>query len=280
MLALVVVLFSAPRAGHGQDPESAPKSAIQPEEISVEDPVLPGWRFELTPYLWLASVSADVETGGSSGDANLDFFDVVDDTDEWGVFGRFEAWYRRFGFYLDGLYVDVESDFDISTPGPDFDADVDIRAALVELGAGFRLLDTGPTESCSLRLAVDVLGGVRYALLKVRAAATGLGPLGITTDLGGTEEWFEPAFGARIQLYVTRRFLIGVRGDVGGFGIGSASELSWKLVAGIGFHITDNVLLKGGYQVFGLDYQHGSGPGAIGFDGEVHGPILGVTFSF
>ena len=54
------------------------------------------------------------------------------------------------------------------------------------------------------------------------------GPLGITTSIGGEEDWVEPMIGGRIIYYTSDKLMFGVSGDVGGFGIGEASDLSWK----------------------------------------------------
>ena len=73
---------------------------------------------------------------------------------------------------------------------------------------------------------------------------------------------------------------LGVRGEVGGFGIGSASELTWSVVGGLGYKLSDRWTLKMGYRVYDIDYERGRGLSRIGMDMRMHGPWLGLTYGF
>ncbi len=105
-----------------------------------------------------------------------------------------------------------------------------------------------------------------------------LGPLGRT--LGGDEEWVEMIVGARIKFDVFENLAVGVRGDIGGFGIGSGSDLTWNVVAGIDWQFRENMSLKIGYRYMEMDYEQHSGSERFGLDAQMKGPIIGLTIMF
>ncbi len=71
-----------------------------------------------------------------------------------------------------------------------------------------------------------------------------------------------------------------VRGDIGGFGIGEASDLTWNVLAGFDYRAWENTSIKFGYRIYDIDYEGGSGAEAIGLDVRIRGPWLAVTMHF
>jgi hypothetical protein len=67
-----------------------------------------------------------------------------------------------------------------------------------------------------------------------------------------------------------------LRGDIGGFGVGS--KFTWNTSALLGYSVSRVVSVWLGYRALGLDYKSGSGFNKIEFDAIMHGPILGVGF--
>ena len=91
-------------------------------------------------------------------------------------------------------------------------------------------------------------------------------------DVERDVNWIEPFVGGRVLPTLSKRVTIGVRGDVGGFGVGS--DLIWSLVGSIQYHVSRQVALGGGYRALDIDYAQGSG----GLDVLMHGPLLGAAF--
>jgi hypothetical protein len=73
---------------------------------------------------------------------------------------------------------------------------------------------------------------------------------------------------------MTDRFYATGWGMIGGFGAGS--DLTWDVMAAVGYEITDRVAAIGGYRALSVDY---SDDGFL-FDVVQHGPILGVRIAF
>jgi len=239
------------------------------------------WHLQFTPYLWMPELDADAQLGGLSGSAEMDFSDLFDFV-EFAVSGRLEAWKKKWGLFVDASYLDLGADYTAYRGAVVVNDDADIKQAFVDFGVGYRILDAPLGENRTQRLAVEPLCGVRYAYLKqelkLNVAVPGVG--GIGSELGGDEDWIEPFVGCRIWCHLNDKLTANVRTDFGGFGIGSASDHTWNFLAGIDYQLSDRMSLKGGYRIMDIDYDGGSGRNRIGLDGQMRGPIVGLTIHF
>ncbi len=86
--------------------------------------------------------------------------------------------------------------------------------------------------------------------------------------------------GARIWFRVAEDWTFVVRGDVGGFDIGTASKFTWNLIAGVDYRITKNVSLAVGYRILDIDYDRGSGSDKFALDTRFYGPAVGTSICF
>ena len=77
---------------------------------------------------------------------------------------------------------------------------------------------------------------------------------------------------------LSERVTLVVRGDAGGFGVGS--ELTWNLVGNVQYHLSRTVSLGMGYRALSIDYEQGSGTDHFRYNMIMHGPALGVAFRF
>ena len=75
---------------------------------------------------------------------------------------------------------------------------------------------------------------------------------------------------------------LSLRGDVGGFDVGS--EFSWQMIATYDFQlcVTDRYAIDGylGYRALSVDYSEGSGANRYEYDAVQHGPVIGATVRF
>lgn len=268
-IAIVVILF-------GAKPSPA---AGQPDQATSDQ-----WQFQFTPYAWLPGINANGDLGGLTGAVDVGADDVIDVLDFGGA-ARFEAWKKRWGLFVDTMYMALSDDYG-STVGPrggvTLNADVDVRLGLVDFGVAYRLIDTPVGRSGTQRLVFEPLAGLRYGYLKeevkLNVAVAGVGAAGRT--LGGDEDWIEPLVGGRVWWHINEKLSAGVRGDIGGFGLGSASTLTWNFLAGVDVNLKKNTSLRLGYRIMGIDYHGGSGSSRIGLDGKAEGPIIGLTWRF
>jgi hypothetical protein len=192
-----------------------------------------------------------------------------------------------------------------ATVGP-LDLDVSTTLAIVKLQAGYRLLSTPLGSDADPRpLSIDAYVGGRYWFLKNRIHLemgpvqipgfdvtpfldTPFGPVelsdvsfpgttlgGIDTRLNESSHHIDPLVGLRIQHDFADNWSATLLGDVGGFGIGSAADLSWEALAQVSWRFGERWALVVGYQW--LDIRR---DGSIDLDITIFGPKIGVSYSW
>lgn len=223
-----------------------------------------GWEINLTPlYLWAIDIEGDQTIGSLSGSIDVDFSDVVDNL-EIAFIGRIEAMHNNtWGLAFDINYLDLENT-DTIPNGVSRKFDLDLTVA--EL-TGLRRFEFGDN-------ALDLLLGLRYTDLSVDVDLTGV----IAAD--GSQDWVDPIVGGRYIWSLVDRVSLIARGDIGGFGVGS--DFAWHVLALIHWQPFDAVSFIAGYRALDMDYEDGSvgSPNYFNYDATVHGPVLGVNFTW
>jgi opacity protein-like surface antigen len=95
-----------------------------------------------------------------------------------------------------------------------------------------------------------------------------------------SQDWVDPIIGVRLTTGLTEKLSLRVRGDIGGFGIGSASDLVWNVVAVLGYQVSRRITLAAGYRILDVDYDKGSGLRLFEYDVTTSGPVVGLAFRF
>ena len=108
----------------------------------------------------------------------------------------------------------------------------------------------------------------------------GSGPLGVDIEVDKSKDWVDAIVGGRVQLDLSEKFTFSLRGDAGGFDIGSSSDLVWNLVAALGYELSDRTTLWLGYRHLDIDYDDGSGSSLFEYDVEMTGPVFGLAILF
>jgi hypothetical protein len=259
--------------------------------IEAPAALLSGWDFRFVPYGWLMSLKGTQTVRGRGAKVDAGFIDIVEKSDTLvGLMGTFEARRGPFALYGDLVWskVGVEGG-NVRTRTPALGItgtvgralDLDFQMAIVEVGAAYEVSRSGP-------LAFDVLGGARYwyqeADLSFEVARTvDIGDLelagGRAFARSGSVDWLDPVIGARVRFAVAPGHELFLRGDVGGFGVGS--DFSWQAIGGYGFDFGtyQGITFSGviGYRALSVDYAMGEGRRRYEFDMLQHGPILGVS---
>jgi hypothetical protein len=120
------------------------------------------------------------------------------------------------------------------------------------------------------------LPGILPEIARRRGVTLPGGALRDGTDQAAQEttDWVDPIVGMRVTADVTRRWSLFLLGDVGGFDIGSASDLTWQGMIGSQFQISEHWGLQNGYRALGVD-RDGALESTI-----LHGPQIGVFVRF
>jgi hypothetical protein len=118
------------------------------------------------------------------------------------------------------------------------------------------------------------VGGLRYNDLRtsIHGQTTGL----ISVSAG--KSWVDPFVGARLWIPITKSLTGIVRGDVGGFGVGS--ESAWQIGLYLKYRASESFSILGGYRRLAMDYEDGSGTDRFVYDMTIQGPTFGLAWRF
>ena len=260
-------------------------------------PVAPAsqWRLSFTPYGWLPWLRGDMTVKGRSVDVKVDPIQVLDHLERVPFFGYGEARNGPIALYSDVFYANLgltgsgirsRSLASGITGTLSAAGGLDFEEAVVEVGGAYEVMKLDP------HTAVDILAGARYwhqdmsINLALNASLTDLGGLDISRGFAiarsGSVDWVDPLIGGRIRYNLAPGQDFILRGDVGGFGVGS--QFSWNTLAAYSFAFAkrDGVTYSGllGYRALSADYEQGSGRTKYVYDVVMHGPVTGLTIGF
>jgi hypothetical protein len=210
------------------------------------------WTFDVTLYGLAAGMSGDVTVRGVPADVNVGFVKIWDNL-EFGAMGKVSVGYERWAVTTDVIYMGLGA----SKNG----VSADMNQWLVE-----------PTLSYAFCKEFELLAGTRYNNLNGEIR----GPFGRNPT--GTQAWWDPIVGTNLRLPLGKKFSFNVRGDIGGFGVGS--ELTWQAFPYFSWQFAKWGSLQAGYRWIYADYTTGSGASKFKYDMLVQGPQIGFTVHF
>lgn len=200
-----------------------------------------GWKFEVTPYAWLAGMEGTLTVGGRDVDFDKSFSDLFDATEVAGSL-RLGAEYDRF---LVGVMVDY---FSLSTDELDVDdqprvGTVDSDMTLFEVAVGYRV--DGWAEGQSFGLMI----GVRNTQLDNE----------LDPDIGptakGDNDLTDAMFYVLPSVPVLPSKIDGLRfNPVLGVGAGD-SKLVYEMFPQFQYNFTENVAGRIGYRTMGWEVE-------------------------
>jgi hypothetical protein len=212
--------------------------------------------FEITPYLWAASIEGTVASDGEESppiDSDYSFFSL-DNLD--GVFSTtFTARKNQWGFLFDFLYVAFEDTFLEATP---LQTTPRLEGTIIEFAGAY-----APTSIDHL----EVIAGLRNQDITVSLALLDRKP-------ETTANWTDPFVGVIYNRPLKSKFHMGLRGDLGGFGI--ESDMAVNAQAMIGYQISNTFSVKFAYRYLKVKFDDRDFLYDISLDGFQIG--LGIRF--
>ena len=234
------------------------------------------WEFTVTPYFWMAGIDGDVGVKGVTSHVDYSFSDILDQLDYGGEV-HVEAWKSNLGIFFDATYLKLSADATVSPLLGPIDVDADMDEWLVGFGGLYRFAKWPLGKEEGRALSLESVGGGRYWYLKGKLDASA--PLvGLARKVEGSKDWIDPIIGLRLRADLTKKLSLALRGDIGGFGVGS--DFSWNASAIFGYSFSDLISVWLGYRALGVDYESGSGRSKFKFDVTMYGPIVGLGFRF
>jgi hypothetical protein len=271
--------------------------AVQTAQAQVPSDPDP-WRVDATLYGWLMSVSGNVTARGQTIDTNASFLDLVQHSDSLAAFmGYFEADKGKVGFYTDLVFARMgfsASQLNYRNPIAGLRLTLTTQEALIyqmfiaEMGGVYEFARWPGSEDSFT--AIDGLLGFRYWNMSVDASLDAqlnvdFSHLGLERQFGlaiarsDAIQWIDPLVGVRLRHQFTPNQRVFVRGDVGGFGIGSS--ITWQAVGAYsyswqftGYQIAALI----GFRALGVNYSVPGGANGFALNETMYGPIIGVSF--
>jgi hypothetical protein len=221
-----------------------------------------GWKHEIAPYVWGSGMDGSTGVGDAIADVDMSFGDILEDL-ELGFMGAYRASKDRYSITFDVVYMGLG--VTQRGRGGALKADVDLDQTGIETDFGYALSDR-----------MTVLAGLRYVDLSVKVRATG--PLGETREGDADEDWIDPVVGAMYLIPFSDEWSLNLRGDVGGFGVGS--DFAWQAVATLRWQFSPHTGALAAYRYLDMDYENGNGDHRFIYDMAISGPALGFVLTF
>jgi hypothetical protein len=293
LLCIALLAFGLP----GWSLPARAQTEAQPTTPVDPDP----WRFNAAGYGWLINIGGSVTARGQTVDTNASFIDLVQKSQSLGgLMAYFEADKGKAGMYVDFVYTNLAFGANTTAyrnPIAGLQITASASAALtyklfiVEIGGVYELFRRQHSEASST--AIDGVMAFRYWNNSVAAsfdadANVDFSRLNFDRSFGlaiaraDTIQWVDPVFGVRVRHQFTPHQEFTVRGDIGGFGLGS--QFSWQAVAvySYAWQLDGGQKLAAllGFRALGVNYASGSGLNAVGINETLYGPIIGVSYRF
>lgn len=234
----------------------------------AEDGAAGKWTFLVAPYLLAPTISGDAKIGRlPTTTLNVSPGTIFENL-HLGAMGHFEALYDdRFGIAVDVAYMNLGSGKTFPAVGGSVKANV--KQTVSEVFAGYRVWKQDKNW-------VEAYVGGRWWIneLGVRAAL----PANAFSHTI-TESWVDPVIGVRGQALLSDDWSLYGSANIGGFGV--ASDFTWGLQAGVGYHFSESLSAQLQYKATAVDYDNGkSGADAFSYNTITHGPMAGLVFRF
>jgi hypothetical protein len=223
--------------GEFPEQESHASSSTQPSD----------WHVEWIPlYLWFSGLQGNVGARGFVAPVNVGFSEIFDQLNI-GLMSVMDVRRKRIGLLTDLVFISLSSDQKATPVGGVFSGfTANAKTFFVDPEVYFRVLDRD-------RGSVDLVGGARFwrldnSLVLLQGSAQ-------AATAGQTQSWVDPVLGARFRLNLKKGFFATLKGDAGGFGVGS--QQTWQVYTGIGKEFKQKFSLQAGYRYLDVDYTNG-----------------------
>jgi hypothetical protein len=214
------------------------------------------FHFELTPYLWAASIKGTAAAGGGEPppiDSDYNFF-AMDNLD--GVASAtFTARKNQWGFLFDFLYVAYEDTLLEATP---LQATPRLEGTIIEFAGAYT-----PASIDNLEL----IAGLRQQDITISLALLNQIPEQSVT-------WIDPFVGVIYDRPLNGNFHMALRGDLGGFGINS--DIAVNAEAMFRYQMSKTFSIKLGYRYLKVKFDDTDFLYDLSLDGFQLG--LGIRF--
>lgn len=218
------------------------------------------WEHTMLFYLFEAGIDGQMQVGPNINQSfNQSFSDILENLDMGGM-GSFRASKEPWAHTIDAIYSSSSADVALAS-GAKIKAEVDQLIASYDIGY-------------QLSSYFEVLVGARFNSIDLEL--TEYGPT--QTTASGEKEWIDPYIGFHSVIPFNDTFTLALRGDVGGFDVGS--KLAWQAIVRLNWNFNETLYATFGYRILDTDYEDGSGNSLFKYDVTMSGPGVGFGWRF
>ncbi|KYJ87712.1 hypothetical protein [Sulfurovum riftiae] len=242
---------------------------IAPAENTVTEDVVKEWQNEFQLYGLAVWIQGDMTLGRlPSSDLDITPHDIFSNL-KLGAMVHYEGHHTNgWGLWLDYAFMNLgfniaDTLFVQDTAG--------YYQGILEAFVKYRV----PLE----KGYIDYYGGIRWWHNDIDNSLT----IGSTTiDRSRVIDWYDPVIGARWTHPLNEKWSTMLRGDVGGFSIGTASDFTAAVELGALYDINADWQLKFSFKSLWVDYEEGTleQKDHFVYDTVNFGPIIGITYRF
>lgn len=228
---------------------------------SLAEEASQGWQHTVFVYGMGAAIDGTAQIGNVEVEVDLSMSDVLDAL-EFGAMAAYRADNGTWSFTADATFMGLGGSQ--RTEGGRVKGEIDVDQWTLMGTFGRRWTDH-----------LEFLFGLAYVDLSADLKVTG--EL-VNLAAGRDADWIDPTVGLHYSQPLGDAWRVNLRGDIGGFGIGS--DFMYHLLAGAGWQASDAVGVFFGYRLISFDYEDGSGRDYQRYDLTEQGPLVGVSISF
>ncbi|AXK71774.1 hypothetical protein DWG18_05375 [Lysobacter sp. TY2-98] len=220
------------------------------------------WTFNVTPYVWLATVNADISDSGpppASVITDNEFDDVLDKFDG-ALFIHAEGQGDHFGALADFSYLGLSQERE----RPRLRSETDFDGRLLDLAGVWSPGDDRFN-------GWDLFAGLRYVDTDFTVSIIPTDTTLNTRSLKTSKSYSDFLYGARYSWKAGDRWDFSVRGD----GSTGSTNGTWSASAIAQYHMNVGQWVFG-YRYLDLDFGEGTVDGRI----TLNGPVVGYGFNF
>ena len=227
------------------------------------------WEHTAVIYGMGAAIDGEAQIGNLAVPVDVSISDVFDAL-EMGAMAAYRAENDTWSFTVDATFMGLGGTAESKRDIVKGDMDTDQFTLMGTVGR--RL-----TEN------LEALFSLSYLDLSTDLKLTTRNPLsGAVTSRSASDDasWVDPLLGLQYNVPFADNWRFNLRGDIGGFGVGS--DLTYQLLTNVRWQANDTIGVVAGYRLISFDYEDGN-KGSSKYQ-HYHlteqGPLLGMTISF
>jgi hypothetical protein len=225
-----------------------------------------GWEFLIEPYLMFSNMKGTIGLGElPDGEVDASIGGIFDHLQS-GFMLYAEAQNGTWALSSDLLYMKLKQDV--------------VPTKAISSGSA-SVAETAWELAGLWKILPWLEGGIAGRLVSIKAdmevVRNQIGGGTTAQAEGMTQTWFDPLLVVRMKLPDSGKWLLQLRGDIGGFGVGS--DLTWQIQAYGGYRFSELFQVTAGYRALGIDYGKGADKERFLYDVTAFGPVVQLGFN-